>query len=124
MVGFFFGHFLQRRSQIILGRCLRDLRVGLARRRRRNRHALESLGAWKAAVAVTGEQNRRIRVGMRRQCVVDSLTNLLIHHCLLEVENDPSMRDAFQRIDAENLNLRNFADMNPPRPFPGRRRRR
>ncbi|XP_039045504.1 uncharacterized protein LOC120185323 [Hibiscus syriacus] len=124
MVGFFFRRFLQHRSQIILGRWLRDLRVRVAGRRRRNRRALESLGTWKAAAAVMEERNRAIRGELRRQFVLNSLTNLLVHDRLVEVENDPLMRDAFQRINSQNLNLWDIVNNNPPRPFPGHRRRR
>ncbi|GMI79083.1 hypothetical protein HRI_001577600 [Hibiscus trionum] len=124
MVGFFFRLFSQHRSQIILGRCPRGLGVRLERRRRRNRRALESLGAWEAAAAVMEERNRRIRRELRLQFVLNSLADSLVHHCLVEVENDPVMRDAFERIDAQNLNFRNLIDMIPPPPFPGRPRRR
>ncbi|XP_039006089.1 uncharacterized protein LOC120133603 [Hibiscus syriacus] len=124
MVGFFFRQFLQHRSRIILGRSLRDLRVRLAGSRRRNRRALESLGAWEAAAAVMEERNRTIREELRRQFALNSLANLLVHDRLVEVENDPLMRDAFQRIEAQDLNLRDIFCINPPRPFLGYRRRR
>ncbi|KAK8628382.1 hypothetical protein V6N13_064089 [Hibiscus sabdariffa] len=122
MVGFFFRHFSQHRSRIISGRCRRCLSVRLAGMRRRNRRALESLRACEDAAAAMEEQNRRIRREIQQQFVVNSLADSLVHRCLVGVENDPLMRDAFQSIDLENL--RNLINMIPPQLFPGRPRRR
>ncbi|XP_039022504.1 uncharacterized protein LOC120154974 [Hibiscus syriacus] len=124
MVGFLFRQFLQHRSRIILGRLLRDLRVRMAGRRRRNRRVLESLEAWEAAAVVMEERNRNIREELRRQFALNSLANLLVHDRLVEVENDPLMRDAFRRTNGQDLNLQEIFCINPPQPFLGHRRRR
>ncbi|TYI57390.1 hypothetical protein E1A91_D11G277400v1 [Gossypium mustelinum] len=124
MVGFFFGRILQHRSQILLGQRLRAMRFRLGREGRRNRRAMELLVGWEGAAAEMEDQIRRIRGEMERQLVADIFTDLWVYDCLIQLENDPLMRDALQRIHAQNLHPRNLIYINQLQPFPERRRRR
>ncbi|TYJ11238.1 hypothetical protein E1A91_A11G261900v1 [Gossypium mustelinum] len=123
MVGFFFRRILQHRSQILLGQRLRAMRFRLGRERRRNMRAMELLEDWEGEAAEMEDQIRRIRGEMERQLVADIFTDLWVYDCLIQLENDPFMRDALQRIHAQNLDPRNLIYTNQLRPFQERRRR-
>ncbi|KAH1083217.1 hypothetical protein J1N35_022978 [Gossypium stocksii] len=123
MVGFFFRRILQHRSEILLGQRLRAMRFRLGREGRRNRRAMELLEDWEGAAAEMEDQIRRIRGEMERQVVADIFAELWVYDSLIQLENDPLMRDALQRIHAQNLDPRNLIYINQLRTFLERRRR-
>lgn len=85
--------------------------------------ATELLEDWEGEAAEMEDQIRRIRGEMERQLVADIFTDLWVYDCLIQLENDPFMRDALQRIHAQNLDPRNLIYTNQLRPFQERRRR-
>ncbi|XVE62630.1 hypothetical protein DITRI_Ditri06bG0134100 [Diplodiscus trichospermus] len=90
MAGFHFRHFLLHRSQIKgESRCLRAMRVKLARKRRVNRRASQSLRALYIAAAEFQRWNWRIRGENEAIFAANTLINQLVHDLLLEIENDP-----------------------------------
>ncbi|XVF30886.1 hypothetical protein REPUB_Repub16aG0096800 [Reevesia pubescens] len=116
MAGFFFRHFSLHQSQI-KGRGLRAMRYRLARKRWANRRVKLSLKAVQTAVEEIKEQNRRIREESELMFVANILTDQWVYDCLIEVEKDPLMRNAFQRINAQNLDRRNRTNINQAQPF-------
>ncbi|XVE62626.1 hypothetical protein DITRI_Ditri06bG0133900 [Diplodiscus trichospermus] len=90
MAGFYFRHFLLHASQIKgEGRWLRAMRVQLARKRRLNRRASESLRALHIAAAEFERRNWMIREENEAIFSANTLINQLVHDLLLEFENDP-----------------------------------
>lgn len=85
------------------GQRLRAMKFRLGREGRRNRRGMELLEGWEGAA--------------------DIFTDLWVYDCLIQLENDPLMRDALQRIYAQNLDPRNLIYINQLRPFRGRHRR-
>ncbi|XVF30882.1 hypothetical protein REPUB_Repub16aG0096400 [Reevesia pubescens] len=116
MAGFFFRHISLHQSQI-KGRGLRAMRYRLAWKRCANRREKLSLQAVQTAVEEMEEQNRRIREESELMFVANILTDQWVCDCLIEVENDPLMRNAFQRINAQNLDRRSRTNINQAQPF-------
>ncbi|KAK8628385.1 hypothetical protein V6N13_064092 [Hibiscus sabdariffa] len=114
MAGFCFP-----RLHIIKGRGLRAMRARLARLRMVNRRVMQSVITSQVAADQMEEQHRRIREAMDLRRVANALDDLWVLDCLFEVENDPLMRTAFQRINSQNPGRRNT-----PSTFTGGRRRR
>ncbi|KAK8589710.1 hypothetical protein V6N13_088528 [Hibiscus sabdariffa] len=105
------------------GRGLRSMRARLARTQRVNRRVMQSLIASQVAAAEKEEQIRRVREEMELLFIANVLDDVWVHDCLFEVENDPLMRTAFQRINYQIPGRRNTANMNPTRTFTGRHHR-
>ncbi|GMI65104.1 hypothetical protein HRI_000179700 [Hibiscus trionum] len=122
MTGFWFHHFRLRRFNI-KGRGLRTMRAKLARNRRVNRRLMQSLLASQIAAAEKEEQNRRIREEIELLFVANVLDDVWVHDCLFEIENDPLMSIAFERINSRIPGRRNTLSMDRTRTFTGRRRR-
>ncbi|KAK8712897.1 hypothetical protein V6N13_148125 [Hibiscus sabdariffa] len=99
------------------------MRARLARTRRVNRRVMQSLIASQVETAEKEEQVRRIREEMELLFIANVLNDVWVHDSLFEVENDPLMRTAFQRINYQVPGRRNTPNMNPTRTFTGRRRR-
>ncbi|XVF42506.1 hypothetical protein PTKIN_Ptkin01aG0369100 [Pterospermum kingtungense] len=110
MTGFFCRRFFLRRSKI-LSRRLRSMRAGLERKRRVNRLVRRSLNALKLAAVEIEERNWRIKEENDLMFVEDTLTNLWINDRLVELENDPLIRNA--------LDERNNINVNQAQPLPG-----
>ncbi|KAK8712898.1 hypothetical protein V6N13_148126 [Hibiscus sabdariffa] len=122
MTGFWFHHFGLHRFNM-KGRGLRTMRARLARTGRANRHMIQSLISSQVAAAEKEEQIRRIREEMELLSIANVLDDVWVHDCLFEVENDPLMGTAFQRINYQIPGRRNTPNMNRTRTFTGRRRR-
>ncbi|KAL4376025.1 hypothetical protein GQ457_02G031640 [Hibiscus cannabinus] len=118
MTGFWFHLFCLPRLHIIKGRGLRAMRARLARQRMVNRRVMQSVITSQVAAEQMEEQHRRIREAMDLRRVANALDDLWVLDCLFEVENDPLMRTAFQRINSQNPGRRNT-----PSTVTGRRRR-
>ncbi|KAL4378982.1 hypothetical protein GQ457_02G031650 [Hibiscus cannabinus] len=118
MTGFWFHLFClpRLRLHIIKGR---GLRARLARQRMVNRRVMQSVITSQVAAEQMEEQHQRIREAMDLRRVANALDDLWVLDCLFEVENDPLMRTAFQRINSQNPGTRNT-----PSTFTGGRRRR
>ncbi|KAK8689819.1 hypothetical protein V6N13_088529 [Hibiscus sabdariffa] len=99
------------------------MRARLARTRRANRRVIQSLKSSQVAAAEKEEQIRRVREEMELLFITNVLDDVWVHDCLFEVENDPLMRTAFQRINYQIPGRRNTANMNRIRTCTGRRRR-
>ncbi|XP_039006045.1 uncharacterized protein LOC120133548 [Hibiscus syriacus] len=125
MTGFWFHQFGLRRFNIKgRGHGLRIMRARLARDRRVNRRVMQSLIASQVAAAEIEEQIRRIREEVELRFVANVLDDLWVHDCLFEVENDPLMRNALERINSQNMGRRSTLRMNRTRTFTRRHRRR
>ncbi|XP_022719976.1 uncharacterized protein LOC111277825 [Durio zibethinus] len=116
MTGFFFRHFSPRSSQI-MGRYLRALRARVARKRRVNKRLRRSLRAMQRAAAEIEQQNWRIRGEKELVSVANILSDQWVYACLVEVENDPLMRNAFERINAQDLDGRNITNRDQTQPL-------
>ncbi|XVF06540.1 hypothetical protein REPUB_Repub06bG0057800 [Reevesia pubescens] len=114
MVGFVFRHFLLRRSQI-MSRHLRSMRIRLARKRRVNRRIRRSLSAMQIAASEIEEHNWRIREENELIFVANILSDQCVYDCLVEIENDPLMRRALERINALD-GRNNTANLNQAQP--------
>ncbi|KAK6232845.1 hypothetical protein QUC31_009866 [Theobroma cacao] len=103
MTGFFFHHFCLNRSQS-MGRHLRAMRVRLARKRRAIRRMRQSLSALRIAAEQIDRRNERM-------IAENALIDQLVYNLLAEIENNPLIRNAFEGIDAQNLDERNQAQL-------------
>ncbi|KAB2058739.1 hypothetical protein ES319_A11G254600v1 [Gossypium barbadense] len=122
MTGFWFHHFWLPRFPI-MGRGLRVMRATLSRTRRVNGRVMRSLRDSQVAASEMVRQNRRTRAKLELIFVANTLANQWVYDRLVEIENDPLMRNAFERTRNLGGTERNSLNMNRARAFRGRRRR-
>lgn len=76
-----------------------------------------SLNDMEIAAAEFEVRNWRIREEIDLMLVANIFSDQLIQDRLAELESDPLMRNAFERLHAQNLEERNNINVNQAQPF-------
>ncbi|XVE90130.1 hypothetical protein DITRI_Ditri20bG0053200 [Diplodiscus trichospermus] len=102
MVGFIFRRFWLHRSQI-MNRRLRAMRVRLGRMRRVNRRERRTLEAWQVTAAQIEVRNWRIMGENELQFLANYLADRWVRERLVELENDPLIRNELERNNGRSI---------------------
>ncbi|GMI79082.1 hypothetical protein HRI_001577500 [Hibiscus trionum] len=82
-------------------------RLGRKPRVKPKRRVMLSPNSLRVATAEMEARNRRIREANVRRLRWIREANLWVEHRLLEIEDDPLIRDEIERLKAQNLNINN-----------------
>ncbi|PPD77860.1 hypothetical protein GOBAR_DD25209 [Gossypium barbadense] len=83
----------------------REPRARFGRERKFNRRMMRSLKAFQVAASEIEELYRRTRAVIQLMSEANKLADGWIYEFLIMIENDPLMMDAFEMINAENLDV-------------------
>lgn len=73
---------------------------------------MRSLKAFQVAASEIEELNRRTRAGIQLMSEANTLANRGIDEFLIMIENDPLMRNAFEMMNAQNLDVTSVEHIN------------
>ncbi|MBA0861070.1 hypothetical protein Goshw_024099 [Gossypium schwendimanii] len=83
----------------------RDPRARFGRERKVNRRMMRSLKALQVAASEIEELYRRTRAVIQLMSEANKLADGWIYEFLIMIENDPLMMNAFEMINAQNLDV-------------------
>ncbi|MFQ6634908.1 hypothetical protein Gotur_010876 [Gossypium turneri] len=83
----------------------RDSRASFGRERKVNRRMMRSLKAFQVAASEIEELYRRTRAVIQLMSGANKLADGWIYEFLIMIENDPLMMNAFEMINAQNLDV-------------------